>query len=104
MLGIFNHRNVYSFLCFPNLDTISEETGLSRRTIQRGIGLIVSDGDLIRVKTTSNGRTGRTFYFARFDWHEAIRISEDPDSVFSKTGDYDLLFAAGREADKWSPF
>lgn len=95
MVGIFRHRNVHSFLCFPDLETIAANTALNRRTIQRAIKSLEASGELIRVKTSRSGKTGPTFYYAELDLRKAVQLSEDGDSKFDQVGgDYELLEAA----------
>lgn len=97
MLGIFNHRNVHTFLCFPELDTIAEETGLNEKTVRRAVERLEWLDQIVRVKTRNGKRNGRTFYFAMFDFNEALSLADDPDATFSQYGgDHDLLQKAKR--------
>lgn len=104
MMGIFIHRNVHSFDCHPNLDTIVRNTGCGRSTVQRTIKRLEQKGSLIRVPTHVNGKTGRTFYFAVFDMDEAKRISEYDESVFAKAGNSDIFDVAVALYAKIPPF
>jgi len=91
LLGIFRHRNNQTFLCFPTLETIAANTGLNQRTVRRTIEELETGNDLIRIKSLHGKRVAATYYFATFDFRDALRIAQNEDSVFYRADGYELL-------------
>lgn len=104
LLGIFKHRNNCTFLCFPSVDSIAENTSLNKRTVRRIIDVLIERGVLIRVQHKYGERVNRTYYFSPHDFQHAREIACDGESVFSKAGDFDLLEEAGNIYDDLPPF
>ena len=104
MMGIFAHRNVYSFLCYPSIQTVALETSLSRKTVRNCIAMLDQTRVLIRSPETIGNRTLRTYYFATWDINQAFEVTEYPEANFWKFGTDDIFLDVWDKWIKESPF
>lgn len=64
---LFGHADWKSGTCYPSIATLAEESGFKRRTVQRGIGKLVSLG-ILTCESRKGGSPGQaTRYSLMFD-------------------------------------